>query len=72
MASVEPSSRHIVRNVQRWHLRIVPMQREEASTAQPGALRTTKSTINVSAYELSLAHEVESLNGRLHLFNATL
>lgn len=60
------------RSVPDWRPRVVPVKLEEATEAQRDALKVTPSNTKVSAYVLTLAHDVESLKVRSPLFNAIM
>ncbi len=60
------------RNVPDWRPRVVPVRLEDATPAQLDALKVTPSNTKVSAYVLTLAHDVESLAVRSPLFNAIM
>lgn len=60
------------RNVPHWQPRVVPVDLAEATAEQLDALQVTPSNTKVSAYVLTLAHDVESLKVRSPLFNAIM
>ncbi len=60
------------RNVPEWRPRVTPVAVEALSEAQRAALQVTPSGTKVSAYVLTLAHDVESLKVRSPLFNAIM
>lgn len=60
------------RKVPQWQPRVTPVDLQEASQAQLDALKVTPSNTKVSAYVLTLAHDVESLAVRSPLFNAIM
>lgn len=60
------------RRVPEWQPRVTPVKLEEATPEQLNALKVTPSNTKVSAYVLTLAHDVESLAIRSPLFNAIM
>lgn len=60
------------RSVPDWQPRVAPVKLEEATPEQLDALKVTPSNTKVSAYVLTLAHDVESLKVRSPLFNAIM
>lgn len=60
------------RRVPEWQPRVTPITLEEATPEQLDALKVTPSNTKVSAYVLTLAHDVESLAVRSPLFNAIM
>ena len=60
------------RRVPAWKPRVIPVKQEEATKEQLEALKITPSNTKVSAYVLTLAHDVESLAVRSPLFNAIM
>lgn len=60
------------RNVPQWQPRVTPVKLADATQAQLDALQVTPSNTKVSAYVLTLAHDVESLAVRSPLFNAIM
>ena len=60
------------RNVPHWQPRVVPVDLAEATAEQLDALQVTPSNTKVSAYVLTLAHDVESLKVRSPLFNVIM
>ena len=60
------------RNVPQWQPRVTPVKLADATQAQLDALQVTPSNTKVSAYVLTLAHDVESLSVRSPLFNAIM
>ncbi len=60
------------RTVPEWRPRVTPIRLEEATDAQLDALQVTPSNTKVSAYVLTLAHDVETLKVRSPLFNAIM
>ncbi|MCA1299056.1 peroxidase-related enzyme [Stappia indica] len=60
------------RSVPDWQPRVTPVKLEEATPEQLDALKVTPSNTKVSAYVLTLAHDVESLKVRSPLFNAIM
>ena len=60
------------RNVPQWQPRVTPVKLDEATPEQLEALQVTPSNTKVSAYVLTLAHDVESLAVRSPLFNAIM
>ncbi|MCA0044764.1 peroxidase-related enzyme [Celeribacter litoreus] len=60
------------RRVPDWQPRVKPVDLAEATPAQLDALKVTPSNTKVSAYVLTLAHDVESLSVRSPLFNAIM
>jgi uncharacterized peroxidase-related enzyme len=64
--------RKFTRQVPRWRPRVTPVSLDEATPAQLEALQVTPSNTKVSAYVLTLAHDVESLKVRSPLFNAIM
>lgn len=60
------------RNVPTWKPRVTPVKLDEATPEQLEALQVTPSNTKVSAYVLTLAHDVESLKVRSPLFNAIM
>ncbi|WP_227272332.1 peroxidase-related enzyme [Roseobacter weihaiensis] len=60
------------RRVPQWEPRVTPVRLDEATPAQLDALKVTPSNTRVSAYVLTLAHDVESLAVRSPLFNAIM
>lgn len=60
------------RRVPIWQPRVTPVDLSEATQAQLDALKVTPSNTKVSAYVLTLAHDVESLSVRSPLFNAIM
>ena len=60
------------RRVPEWQPRVAPVKLDEATPAQLDALKVTPSNTKVSAYVLTLAHDVESLAVRSPLFNAIM
>jgi len=60
------------RRVPEWQPRVTPVKLNEATPAQLDALKVTPSNTKVSAYVLTLAHDVESLSVRSPLFNAIM
>lgn len=60
------------RRVPEWQPRVTPVKLDEATPAQLDALKVTPSNTKVSAYVLTLAHDVESLAVRSPLFNAIM
>jgi uncharacterized peroxidase-related enzyme len=58
--------------VPEWRPRVTPVALEEATPAQLDALKVTPSNTKVSAYVLTLAHDVETLKVRSPLFNAIM
>ena len=60
------------RTVPDWRPRVEPVRLEDATEAQRDALKVTPSNTKVSAYVLTLAHDVESLAVRSPLFNAVM
>ncbi|MEP3278127.1 MAG: peroxidase-related enzyme [Stappiaceae bacterium] len=64
--------RKFTRKVPQWQPRVVPVKLEDATPQQLSALRVTPSNTKVSAYVLTLAHDVESLSVRSPLFNAIM
>jgi len=56
----------------KWRPRVTPVVLEEATPEQLDALQVTPSNTKVSAYVLTLAHDVEVLKVRSPLFNAIL
>jgi uncharacterized peroxidase-related enzyme len=55
-----------------WRPRVTPVALEEATPDQLEALKVTPSNTKVSAYVLTLAHDVETLKVRSPLFNAIM
>ncbi len=64
--------RKFTRRVPLWKPRVTPIKQEEATKEQLEALKITPSNTKVSAYVLTLAHDVESLAVRSPLFNAIM
>ncbi|NVK33483.1 MAG: peroxidase-related enzyme [Rhodobacteraceae bacterium] len=64
--------RKFTRNVPEWRPRVEPIRLEEATQEQLDALQVTPSNTKVSAYVLTLAHDVETLKVRSPLFNAIM
>ncbi|MBN9672538.1 peroxidase-related enzyme [Roseibium aggregatum] len=64
--------RKFTRNVPDWRPRVEPVKLEEASQEQLDALKVTPSNTKVSAYVLTLAHDVETLKVRSPLFNGIM
>lgn len=60
------------RRVPEWRPRVTPVNLDEATPGQLDALKVTPSNTKVSAYVLTLAHDVESLSVRSPLFNAIM
>jgi uncharacterized peroxidase-related enzyme len=60
------------RRVPEWQPRVTPVKLEAATPEQLNALKVTPSNTKVSAYVLTLAHDVESLAIRSPLFNAIM
>ncbi|MCK0151567.1 peroxidase-related enzyme [Marivita sp. S6314] len=60
------------RRVPEWQPRVTPVKLDEATPEQLDALKVTPSNTKVSAYVLTLAHDVESLAVRSPLFNAIM
>ena len=60
------------RTVPQWQPRVTPVDLQEATEEQLDALSVTPSNTKVSAYVLTLAHDVESLKVRSPLFNAIM
>ncbi|MBN8186236.1 peroxidase-related enzyme [Salipiger thiooxidans] len=60
------------RTVPQWQPRVTPVNLDEATPEQLDALSVTPSNTKVSAYVLTLAHDVESLKVRSPLFNAIM
>lgn len=60
------------RRVPEWRPRVTPVNLDEATPEQLDALKVTPSNTKVSAYVLTLAHDVESLSVRSPLFNAIM
>lgn len=60
------------RRVPEWQPRVTPVQLDAATPEQLDALKVTPSNTKVSAYVLTLAHDVESLAVRSPLFNAIM
>lgn len=60
------------RTVPEWRPRVEPVDLAEATPAQLEALKVTPSNTKVSAYVLTLAHDVETLKVRSPLFNAIM
>jgi uncharacterized peroxidase-related enzyme len=60
------------RQVPEWRPRVTPVNLDEATPEQLDALKVTPSNTKVSAYVLTLAHDVESLSVRSPLFNAIM
>jgi uncharacterized peroxidase-related enzyme len=58
--------------VPEWRPRVTPVALEEATPDQLEALKVTPSNTKVSAYVLTLAHDVETLKVRSPLFNAIM
>ena len=58
--------------VPEWRPRVTPVDLEGATKAQLDALKVTPSNTKVSAYVLTLAHDVEILKERSPLFNAIM
>jgi uncharacterized peroxidase-related enzyme len=64
--------RKFTRNVPEWRPRVAPVKLDEATPEQLEALQVTPSNTKVSAYVLTLAHDVETLKVRSPLFNAIM
>jgi uncharacterized peroxidase-related enzyme len=64
--------RKFTRKVPHWQPRVAPLDLQEATQEQLDALQVTPSNTKVSAYVLTLAHDVESLSVRSPLFNAIM
>lgn len=64
--------RKFTRNVPEWRPRVEPIKLEDATPEQLDALQVTPSNTKVSAYVLTLAHDVETLKVRSPLFNAIM
>lgn len=64
--------RKFTRTVPHWQPRVTPVDLAEATEEQLDALSVTPSNTKVSAYVLTLAHDVESLKVRSPLFNAIM
>ena len=60
------------RAVPDWRPRVTPVALDDLTEAQRAALQVTPSSTKVSAYVLTLAHDVESLAVRSPLFNAIM
>ena len=60
------------RRVPKWKPRVKPIEQREATQEQIEALKITPSNTKISAYLLTLAHDVESLSIRSPLFNAIM
>ncbi len=60
------------RNVPDWRPRVTPVKLEDATPEQLDALQVTPSNTKVSAYVLTLAHDVETLKVRSPLFNGIM
>ncbi|TYC51300.1 peroxidase-related enzyme [Rhodobacterales bacterium] len=60
------------RNVPAWRPRVEPIKLEDATPEQLEALQVTPSNTKVSAYVLTLAHDVETLKVRSPLFNGIM
>ena len=60
------------RRVPKWKPRVKPIEQREATQEQIEALKITPSNTKISAYVLTLAHDVESLSIRSPLFNAII
>ena len=60
------------RTVPQWQPRVTPVDLQDATEEQLDALSVTPSNTKVSAYVLTLAHDVESLKVRSPLFNAIM
>ncbi|QFU08827.1 Carboxymuconolactone decarboxylase family protein [Rhodobacteraceae bacterium THAF1] len=60
------------RKVPQWRPRLTPVDLQLATDEQLAALKVTPSNTKVSAYVLTLAHDVESLAVRSPLFNAIM
>ncbi|GGG61656.1 alkyl hydroperoxide reductase AhpD [Salipiger pallidus] len=60
------------RTVPTWQPRVTPVDLASATPEQLEALQVTPSNTKVSAYVLTLAHDVESLKVRSPLFNAIM
>ncbi|EPX76650.1 peroxidase-related enzyme [Salipiger mucosus] len=60
------------RTVPTWQPRVTPVDLQQATKEQLEALQVTPSNTKVSAYVLTLAHDVESLKVRSPLFNAIM
>jgi uncharacterized peroxidase-related enzyme len=58
--------------VPEWRPRVRPVDLENATAEQLDALKVTPSNTKVSAYVLTLAHDVEILKERSPLFNAIM
>jgi len=64
--------RKFTRRVPKWKPRVKPIDQKEATQDQIEALKITPSNTKISAYVLTLAHDVESLSIRSPLFNAIM
>ncbi|MEZ5934529.1 MAG: peroxidase-related enzyme [Alphaproteobacteria bacterium] len=58
--------------VPEWRPRVTPVDLDQATPEQLDALKVTPSNTKVSAYVLTLAHDVEILKERSPLFNAIM
>lgn len=58
--------------VPEWRPRVTPVDLDQATSEQLDALKVTPSNTKVSAYVLTLAHDVEVLKERSPLFNAIM
>lgn len=64
--------RDFTTKVPEWRPRITPVALEDATAEQLEALKVTPSNTKISAYVLTLAHDVEILKERSPLFNAIM
>lgn len=64
--------RKFTRSVPEWRPRVAPIKLEDATPEQLEALQVTPSNTKISAYVLTLAHDVETLKVRSPLFNGIM
>ncbi|WP_299816421.1 peroxidase-related enzyme [uncultured Roseibium sp.] len=64
--------RKFTRSVPDWRPRVEPIKLEDATPEQLEALQVTPSNTKISAYVLTLAHDVETLKVRSPLFNGIM